>query len=185
MSTVLSPERHAHSPLFTFPFLLSASMALACYDFIKDFNVPDISIKWPNDIYIGDRKAAGILIENTYQGANWTGAIVGTGVNINQVNFPTDARKAISLKMVTGTHYDVVRLGRNLFHHLLKRFDTITSDSVLNEYNSLLYQKGKEIKLRKENVVFTARIGTVAASGELSTSGAVEQRFSVGEIEFV
>ncbi len=57
----------------------SAAMALACYDFINGFGVGNVSIKWPNDIYIGDRKAAGILIENMMRGSDWQWAVVGTG----------------------------------------------------------------------------------------------------------
>ncbi|HRF27627.1 MAG TPA: biotin--[acetyl-CoA-carboxylase] ligase, partial [Ferruginibacter sp.] len=53
------------------PFLFSARLAIICRDFVQTL-VPDkVKIKWPNDIYIGDRKAGGLLVENIYQGQSW------------------------------------------------------------------------------------------------------------------
>ncbi|MBL7698430.1 MAG: biotin--[acetyl-CoA-carboxylase] ligase [Chitinophagaceae bacterium] len=184
MSSVFAPEMKSPSQLFTFPFLLSASMALGCYDFIKDLGISAVSIKWPNDLYIGDRKAGGILIENNYKGDAWHRSVVGTGVNINQVDFSEAAGKPVSLKMVTGKQYDVVKLGKKLFAHLLKRYETIDG-STMKEYNGLLYRKGEEVRMKKDNIVFTARIDHVSESGELVTAGPVERRFKVGEVEFV
>lgn len=184
MSSVFSPEMQAHNRLHTFPFVFSASMALGCYDFIKDFNISGVSIKWPNDLYINDRKAGGILIENTYKGDTWHRSVVGTGININQDEFPEAARQPISLKMITGLQYNIITLGKKLFDYLLNRFET-TGDATMAEYNSLLYRKGAEVKLKKDNIVFSAVVDHVSESGELVTGGRIEQRFKVGEVEFV
>ena len=188
MSTIFELLHSVSANVTAFPFLLSASMALGCYDFIKDFGVKQVTVKWPNDLYIGDRKAAGILIENIFRGHDWEWTVAGTGVNINQESFPAEAINAISLKMLTGKHYDTVKMGRKLFEFLYNRFGQLrdaSTGNIMKEYNSLLYLKGEELKLKKDNIVFTARIEQVSASGELITSGAVEQHFKVGEIEFV
>jgi BirA family biotin operon repressor/biotin-[acetyl-CoA-carboxylase] ligase len=186
MSTVLAPAKSDAARLSAHPFLLSASVALACYDFIKDYQAGELSIKWPNDIYIGDRKAAGILIENIYKGGSYTWAVAGTGVNINQEAFTFEGSRAVSLKMITGTTYDVVRMGRHLHQCLLDRFGSLAENgkNLLDEYNSCLYRRNQEVRLKKESIVFTARISHVSESGELITSGAIEQAFKVGEVEF-
>ena len=83
-------------PLFLQPseqFKLSACVAVALHDFLKRYAGEQTKIKWPNDIYWRDRKAAGILIENVISTGklaigNWQWAIVGIGVNLNQVDFP-------------------------------------------------------------------------------------------------
>lgn len=188
MSTAFPLSPGISANVTAFPFVLSAAMALGCYDFIKDFSLPNVSIKWPNDIYLGDRKAAGILIENVYRGNTWDYSVVGTGVNINQESFSADAGRAISFKMVAGLHYDSLKLGRTLFRCLVKRFEQLkktSPSSVIVEYNNHLYKKGELVKFKKGNMLFTATINGVSQSGELITTAATEQLFNVGEVEFV
>ena len=188
MSTTLALSTGVSANVTAFPFILSASMALGCYDFIKACGLPDVSIKWPNDIYVGDRKAAGILIENIYRGTAWEWAVVGTGVNLNQDRFPAGAEKAVSLKMITGDYYSTLKMGRSLFRLLLNRFEwlqTASASEVMEEYNARVYRIGETVKLKKGNVTFSARINRVSETGELITTGATEQSFNVGEIEFV
>ena len=181
MSTVLQPAAYE-------PFLYSAAMALACYDFINGLGVENVFVKWPNDIYIGDRKAAGILIENMMRGAFWQWAVIGTGVNVNQDEFPSSLVKAISLKQATGVHHDLVSSARLLHQHILSRHEwlkSVSSDKVMAEYNSRLYKKDEEVKLKNGPAVFNTVIKGVSLNGELLTYDTMERRFSVGEIEFV
>ena len=116
MSVCLRPV-HAE-----FPFLMSAAMALGCYDFIKESGPENVFIKWPNDVYIGDRKAAGILIENSYHGNSWDWAVVGTGVNINQQEFGELSAKATSLGLVLDKSFDVTFMAKHLHDCLWKRW---------------------------------------------------------------
>jgi BirA family biotin operon repressor/biotin-[acetyl-CoA-carboxylase] ligase len=188
MSAAFPLSGRVSANVTAFPFVLSASMALGCYDFIKDCGLPDLYIKWPNDIYVGDRKAAGILIENVYRGSTWEWAVVGTGVNLNQIDFPAEAGKAISLKMITGFHYNPVHLGRSLFSFLIQRFEKLKDESaeaIIAEYNSRLYKKNQTIKLKKGNIVFPALVKQVNEAGQLVIQAATEQSFNVGEVEFV
>jgi BirA family transcriptional regulator, biotin operon repressor / biotin---[acetyl-CoA-carboxylase] ligase len=188
MSTVFPLWHRVSANVSAFPFLLSAAMALGCYDFIKDCNIPNLSIKWPNDIYFDDRKAAGILIENVFKSPAWRWAVIGTGVNINQQDFPVTTPNAVSLKMITGKTYNVIELGKKLHTVLTERFSQLSSsdtDVILDEYNSRLYRKGQEVKLKKDNTVFKARIDQVNANGELVTYAGVERTFRLGEVEFI
>ncbi len=79
-------------------FALSMATALGVYDFLKG-SLPeaDISIKYPNDLYVGKQKIAGILIENALKGTHIEKSIVGIGLNINQIQFENP--RATSLRL--------------------------------------------------------------------------------------
>ena len=75
-------------------------------------------IKWPNDIYVGDRKICGILIENVLEGGRLRASIIGIGLNLNQSRFPAELPNPVSLRQLTGERYgledDLVRLHATL-----------------------------------------------------------------------
>ncbi|HXL72345.1 MAG TPA: biotin--[acetyl-CoA-carboxylase] ligase, partial [bacterium] len=88
LSAVLEPVALVSSQAFA----LSACVALACHDLFSQYAGAEATrIKWPNDLYWGDRKAGGILIENNFRGDRWAFAIAGIGININQTEFPATA----------------------------------------------------------------------------------------------
>lgn len=80
-------------------FILSMANALALKDALADY-VDDIMIKWPNDIYWHDRKLGGTLIETTLQGSRIKDCIIGTGLNVNQDAFRSDAPNPVSLMQI-------------------------------------------------------------------------------------
>src|SRR5689334_18574603 len=133
-------------------FLLSATLALACYDFYKKYAGDETHIKWPNDVYWRDRKAGGILIENVFRGADWLYAVVGIGININQVQFDPSLPNPVSLKQITGKDFDAVQLAEALCEALEVRFQTLVNsgaDSILNEYQQVLYKLHQPVTLKK------------------------------------
>jgi len=83
----------------------------------------DVSLKWPNDIYVGNRKIGGILIENSLDGMKLRRAIVGIGLNLNQRKFESDAPNPVSAAMLTGLEYDVKSVARELAASMLAEFD--------------------------------------------------------------
>ena len=64
-------------------------------------------IKWPNDIYVGDRKICGILIENVLEGKRVAASMIGVGLNLNQLRFPASLPNPVSLRQLTGHSYDL------------------------------------------------------------------------------
>jgi len=110
MSIVLEPGRL----ILTQQFLFSAAIALGILKLVKSLKKGKWSIKWPNDIYWNDRKAAGILIENVILGQYWPYSVVGIGVNLNQETFPPEIPNAVSLKNITGKNYEPVPLAREV-----------------------------------------------------------------------
>ncbi len=184
MSVVIQPQALKTSQ----QFLLSAAIALGCYDFFKTYAGDETSIKWPNDIYWRDRKAAGILIESRVGNPlnTWLFAIAGMGININQTQFAPEALRPVSLKQITGKTYDINTLAQELCTFLENRYQTIWNpQQLLADYQQALYKLGQSVKLKKANSVFETTIQGVTPSGQLITRDTLERQFEVGEVEWV
>ena len=98
-----------------------------------------LSIKWPNDLYWGDKKLAGILIEHTLSGGRIADSIVGIGLNLNQTLWRSDAPNPISLKQITGADYDPEQMMQAFLNELA---DLMANASNLKqEYMSALYRR--------------------------------------------
>jgi BirA family biotin operon repressor/biotin-[acetyl-CoA-carboxylase] ligase len=168
-------------------FHLSAAVSLGCLDFFSKFLESGVKIKWPNDIFIYDRKAGGILIENVLKGNLWQWSVIGIGLNINQQNFENQTLNAISLKNITGENYNVIEIAKELHLLILKRIEKLGSgafEEFLTEYNENLYCRNQIIKLRKGNVAFETRLRGVSEFGEMITKDAYERRFEFDEVEW-
>jgi BirA family transcriptional regulator, biotin operon repressor / biotin---[acetyl-CoA-carboxylase] ligase len=185
LSAVLEPVALVSSQAFA----LSATVALACHDLFSRYAGTEATrIKWPNDLFWSDRKAGGILIENSFRGDRWAFAVAGMGININQTEFPGTAANPVSLRQITGQSYDAVQLARELGTCLDRRYRELTSGGIstlLARYNTWLYRLGQEVRLRKDNVAFDTVITGVSPQGHLLTKDALEREFSFGEVEWV
>ena len=93
---------------------LSAAVAIGAKAFFGAYAGDETLIKLPNDIYWRDRKAGGILIENSLRGTEWTWAVIGIGFNINQTSFSPDALNPVSLRQITGRQWEIARLQTEL-----------------------------------------------------------------------
>lgn len=183
LSIVIQPDRLVLSE----QFLLVMAVALSCYDLVKTITGKYTAIKWPNDIYLCDRKTGGILIENVIQSGTWKYAIAGIGLNVNQTLFPDFLPYALSLKQVTGQHYDVLQTARKLTRMVQNRYEQLNYNkaAITDEYNSVLYKLGEPVKLKAGNVIFNATIQGVTRQGRLIVKSGVEQEFNWGEVEWV
>ncbi len=99
---------------------LSAAVAIGAKAFFGANAGDETLIKLPNDIYWRDRKAGGILIENSLRGSEWTWAVIGIGFNINQTSFSPDAPNPVSLRQITGRQWEIARLQIELSKALTK-----------------------------------------------------------------
>jgi len=82
-------------------FQLNKIISIAIHDYLTAKNVSNIKIKWPNDVYVGDKKIAGMLTHNNFLGDKLENSILGIGLNINQIEFKSDAPNPVSLKRIT------------------------------------------------------------------------------------
>jgi len=173
-------------------FKLSVAVALGCFDFFRSYAGEDTKIKWPNDIYWRDRKAGGVLIENiigrTATGGNWKFAVVGIGMNVNDTAFENGLKNAVSLKQITGKHFNVVELAKELQLQVLQHIAAINRipfESILRKYNDHLFKANEVVQLKKGNIVFNTIIKSVTENGQLATVDTIDNYFDFGEVEWV
>ena len=171
-------------------FWLLRAVALALADTFADFGL-DARIKWTNDIYIGDRKITGVLIENTLDGNRLSRVTVGIGINVNSVQFDPSLPNPTSMAAETGKTFDrqmvldrfTANAGR--WYTLLKRGDR---ERLKSDYDARLYALGevREYAL-PDGTRFRAAIKGTEASGRLVAEladGEVKS-FAFKELEFV
>ena len=180
MSLIIAPQ----GLLLSRQYLLSAAVTLGILDATPHTRDGEWRIKWPNDIYWNDRKAAGILIESVIQGENWPWAVVGIGMNLNQISFPEDLSHAISLKQITGMDYEPVSLAREMVPAIQSRIDLLRTDpmKILEDFNHVLYKNGQTVGLKKGDELIVASLQGVNDQGLLLTDSGT---FTFGEVSFV
>jgi BirA family transcriptional regulator, biotin operon repressor / biotin---[acetyl-CoA-carboxylase] ligase len=170
-------------------FYISKMIALALSDFISLYT-DRVSIKWPNDIYAGDKKITGILIENSIEGITLKQSIIGIGININQEKFHGSAPNPVSLTQLTHEKYlldELLKILMDLIEHryaLLKENDLKTIDE---NYMQVLYRLNRKFLYSSDGKTFEGTITGVDTSGELiitDTNGNV-RKFWHKEVEFV
>jgi BirA family biotin operon repressor/biotin-[acetyl-CoA-carboxylase] ligase len=150
-------------------FLISKIISLGICDYLR-LETPDISIKWPNDIYINNDKIAGILIETSIIGDEIASTIAGVGLNINQKIFRSNAPNPVSLAMVTGKEYDPDECMKNLAVNLDRRYKQLLreeTNDIDNEYLNTLYRYRVWSNYRDTTQTFEGRIISVTGSGRL------------------
>ena len=107
-------------------FVLSEITSLSIVDLLAEHGI-EAKIKWPNDIYVGDRKICGMLIENSLRGEWIQHSIIGIGLNVNQRNFDVSLPNPTSMVLCNGItdEYDLENIQERLmdiFKHYIKRF---------------------------------------------------------------
>ena len=188
LNIALSVIVDCSSLTITRQFPLSSMVALACHDFFSGYAGDETRIKWPNDLYWRDRKAGGILIENLVRGNKWQGAVVGIGININQVVFSDLLKNPVSLKQITGKTFQPIALARELCGYLEKRWQQLKSGDeagLLADYNRQLYKRGEQVRLKTGSIAFQGLIEEVTEAGELRVSGGLQDLFRFGDLEWI
>ena len=135
------------TPAFLNPkqqFVFTAAISLAVAQWLETLIHADVFIKWPNDIYVGDRKIGGILIENILKGKTWKSSIVGIGLNINQTVFPTGiGERATSVKQILHRDCQLSALLPDLCNHIEREYLELKAgrfEPVLDNYTRRLYR---------------------------------------------
>ena len=114
-------------------FIISQAMALVILRVLKSISPPHsqrFTVKWPNDIYYDNSKLGGTLIECDLQGKNIDNCIIGTGLNVNQTRFVSDAPNPISLRQIFGREFD----RGVLLSAIIKEFADIYSQLTSKDY---------------------------------------------------
>jgi BirA family transcriptional regulator, biotin operon repressor / biotin---[acetyl-CoA-carboxylase] ligase len=151
-------------------FELSIAVALGIHDFVEREAGPEAAIKWPNDIYYKDLKIAGVLIENTVQGAHLHTSVTGIGININQEVFTSAAPNPVSLRQITGKDYNIRTCFEALCSCLEGRYLQLKAgktELLRREYLKKLYRFGIYSEYLYQNLHIRAKITGISTSGRL------------------
>jgi len=156
-----------------------------------------VTIKWPNDIYVGDRKICGMLIENTLADGQIAESIVGIGLNVNQTTWQSDAPNPISVKQLTDADHDLQTIYNTLCEAIYNKVSLLEHPETLKaQYLSVLYRFGQKARYARREVslapsrilttapanTFEATITDITSQGELVLDN---QTFHFKEIQFV
>jgi BirA family transcriptional regulator, biotin operon repressor / biotin---[acetyl-CoA-carboxylase] ligase len=170
-------------------FFLSMAVSLGICDLLSGY-FSGISVKWPNDIYVNNDKIAGVLIENSVMGDCIEYSVIGTGLNVNQDKFISDAPNPVSMKNITGQVYDLEDVLQKLMECLDKRYKMLIAgefDVIKNDYLRILYRKGIWSRYSDSRGEFEGRLSDVAGNGTLTVEkkGGEIKAYSFKEIEFI
>lgn len=170
-------------------FVISEAVALAVVDLLADYGL-EAKVKWPNDIYVGDKKICGILIEHSLLGHTITRTIAGVGINVNQAVFRSDAPNPVSVLQLTGEEHDIAAAAHLLGEKIEQRMaQTGNAEALHSEFLSRLwrgdggYYPFRDVRRGEE---ISARITGIAPDGILSlqTADGETRAFAFKEIEF-
>ena len=152
-------------------FLLSAVVSLSVIDILRNKNVPDLKVKWPNDILSAKFKIGGILIENIVKTEGIVASVIGIGLNVNQTQFE-NLPHASSLKNVTGKEFDLDELLEKLISQIerrLKRLPDVDPTQILEEYVQQMFRLNKVSTFSSSNgSYFNGIIRGVTTEGKLN-----------------
>ena len=177
-----------YMPNFSLPtkevFSINKIVSVCLLHWLSSFQMPNICIKWPNDILSGDSKIAGILTESNVHHLTASPFIIGVGLNVNQVEFQ-NLPNATSMQLLTGKSYDIDAL---LFSLTTKLIEYLTPPikNYNDDYHKYLYSLGQSRLFLRENKMFEGIIQFVNSEGKLvleTTAGT--QAFDVKELQFV
>jgi len=148
-----------------------------------------VQIKWPNDIYYGDKKLGGILIENLVQGSQIKNSVIGIGLNINQEAFPAELPGATSLHQILHRDYDVKIILSQICNYIEAWYLQLKAgktEEIKAQYLSNLYRLNEQHDFKTGDTVFKGTITGVRNDGflVLSTENG-EKEFNLKQIQFL
>ena len=171
-------------------FSLLQVVALAMADMLSEYGI-EAKIKWTNDIYVGDRKIAGILIEHKLQGNAIGRTIAGIGLNVNQTEFSADLPNPTSMAKEQGTEFDRDEVLQRLQECIMKRYGQLQNgeqEALQSDYHSMLYRLNEPHRYAlPDGTTFFGTIRGVEPTGALKVeeeNGKI-QSYLFKEIEFL
>jgi len=124
--------------------VLSILTAVEVAKEVEKYDIDNVSIKWPNDILINDKKVCGILLEGQVPEY----LVVGVGLNVNQKEFPNGLRRpATSLSLETKEDINIDELKERLFKNIVNNFSSIKLDDYLDYFRKHNYLLNKRVRV--------------------------------------
>jgi BirA family biotin operon repressor/biotin-[acetyl-CoA-carboxylase] ligase len=170
---------------------LNFAVSLAVFETLIAEKIPNIAIKWPNDILSGNKKICGILIENNLKGAEITSAVIGIGLNVNQMDFPATLSKVSSLQLLCGKNFDRDILLEKIVLNLKRKIALLNVKEFYNleaAYLEVLYKKNIPTMFKdSKNALFMGMVVGISKEGKLQVALENERllEFGIKEIAFL
>lgn len=141
--------------------LLTLAIGVAVVNVLKTkFSSYDFRLKWVNDIYLNDKKVAGILTEKTK-----VGLVVGIGINISTVSFPKEISDHVG--SITSGNFAFNAISKQLVQAIVQATKTYQNTSFLDEYRQLFYLQNKIVTLKLGQKTITGQVVKVDNQGRL------------------
>ena len=171
-------------------FLLNCITSLAVQELLTKYIQKPVNVKWPNDIYINNKKVAGILIQNSLANKTINSAVIGIGLNVNQTQFSPELPNPTSLQMETGTTYNLNEIIDDLCFFLEKRYLQLKNghyDQIDQDYLSVLYMYQQEALFqRADGSTFKGCISGISELGKLEIEHSLgKESFSLKEVSII
>ena len=171
------------------PFIINLIISISIIETLKKYNLPNLKIKWPNDILSASKKISGILIENFFQREFLISSIIGIGLNVNQMSFKK-AKNAISITSIKKKKIDLTEVLNILTKKISLKFHEINNlkiNYLINEYESLLFKKDEFSKFNINNKLIDGRILGVNQSGKLKVKigNEIIREYNSSEIKII
>lgn len=171
-------------------FVLNMLVCIAIKDVLQKYTNRQVHVKWPNDIYLDNKKLGGILIENLLAGTAYKSAIVGIGLNINQQHFPTElALKATSLYQILQADVNLIQLLAEICSHIESGYLKLKAgqyQDLKQTYVGNLLNYNKNAWYKHGDQVFEARITGITEAGQLVLStDNTEQIYNFKEVQYI
>ena len=154
-STLLLPDIPADKHFF-----LNMCISLGIRRTVEKY-ADHVRVKWPNDIYINDRKVCGILIESSVKGGRITRCVAGIGLNVNQETFDSWVPNPVSIRNVSGEENDLSRVLDETMHNIHHYYTLLQEgrlDEIKREYLAHMWRKDTPADFRDEQGRFTGTI---------------------------
>jgi len=193
ISIVAFPELLSADQLFSLTQITGLAVREAVQLAIGKDTLAPVTVKWPNDVYVGNRKVAGILVQNGLRGQQISWSVMGIGLNVNEVDFPGHLTgTATSLRLLTNKEHDLSAVASALFQQLslhYHRLDPGHQEALAALYHQHLYRRDlpSRFELTANGQLFQGIIRGVQQNGQLRIEQPVgrESAFSVGEIRLL
>jgi BirA family biotin operon repressor/biotin-[acetyl-CoA-carboxylase] ligase len=170
-------------------FMLTIITSLAIHKLLLKYEIVS-KIKWPNDIYVGNHKITGVLIENSLMRDKITDTIIGIGLNVNEEVFPEWISNGCSMYTLHGVRYTIEAIRDELINYIdefFLAFEHKGGRDLFHQYNALLYRLNDWFLFKCNGEVFNGRIHGVEPDGRLllETNEGNMLQLMFGEVEYV
>ena len=165
-------------------FRITEVVSVALCNTLERYIYKEVDIKWPNDIYVGDQKICGILIENRLQGSVIKDSIIGIGLNVNQQAVLSDAPNPVSMWQLTGQETN----RETLLEAFLQAFNEAwESETISKAYRQRLYRREGYHAFCDKDGRFEAKLRNVLNDGMLVLEDREGQRrnYAFKEIKYI